>query len=95
MITLSRSLVSLVIPFILISATLLAAQAQNQESDRELQAGKEALTKGQYDDALAHFTRANLLRAMGDVFQAWRALPKAAAGGAIHGCAGNATAPTC
>jgi thiol-disulfide isomerase/thioredoxin len=50
---------------LLLSPSLLFAQenqGSNQESDRELQAGKEALAKGQSADAVVHFTRANQLR---------------------------------
>ena len=44
------------------AALLLAAQSQRQEVDRELEAGKQALTKGQYSDAITHFTQANQMQ---------------------------------
>jgi thiol-disulfide isomerase/thioredoxin len=55
-----RSLTGLLI---LLSTSLsIAAQNPNQEFDRELEAGRQAVKQGQYADAVTHFTRANQLQ---------------------------------
>jgi thiol-disulfide isomerase/thioredoxin len=53
-----------VIGLLLVFSTSLPVAAQNpsQESERELQAGKDALSKGQSAEAVSHFTRANELQ---------------------------------
>jgi thioredoxin-like negative regulator of GroEL len=55
-----RRLISLLT--LLSTSLLLAAQNPSQDSDRELDAGRQAVRQGQYADAIARFTRANQLQ---------------------------------
>lgn len=59
MTAISRSLISLLTPCCV--AFLVALQAPNPEFEQELAAGKQAVERHEYVDAMTHFTRANQL----------------------------------
>ncbi len=56
----SRILVRLLTPWC--AVLLYAVQTPNPEFERELAAGKQAVARNDYSDAVAHFSRANQLR---------------------------------